>query len=173
MLTVYSDQASGETMSFKYYDADADMICDITETVVFAPDTTIGSAFDPFVMHVAGCPPYVPSDPVPADTATGISIDHDLAWVGGDPDTGDSVTYYVYFGTAVDPPCHDTTDTYAATTSGLAYVLPTLQEGETYYWKIVAEDRQGRTSAGSIWRFTVAPGATEPATWSSIKALYR
>ena len=47
--------------------------------------------------------PNIPSNPTPADGATGQSLNVDLSWIGGDPDTKDTVTYDIYFGTSTNP----------------------------------------------------------------------
>ena len=52
MLMCYSNVASGEILSFKYYDPDEDVIYDITETVEFESDMTQGSAPSPFEFHI-------------------------------------------------------------------------------------------------------------------------
>jgi hypothetical protein len=49
-------------------------------------------------------PPNTSSNPSPPDTATNQSIYADLSWTGGDPDSRDTVTYDVYFGTTDPPP---------------------------------------------------------------------
>ncbi|MHC4124099.1 MAG: heparinase II/III domain-containing protein, partial [Planctomycetota bacterium] len=71
---------------------------------------------------------YVPqaTAPSPADDATGVSTSATLSW-----DAGYKATYYkVYFGTSSSPPYIDeqVETTYS----------PTLQSGQTYYWRIDA-----------------------------------
>jgi hypothetical protein len=100
-------------------------------------------------------PPNRPSSPSPANHATGVSIDADLSWSGGDPDAGDTVTYDVYFGTSVTPPFKETIGPYPATQSSTTYDPGTLVEGTTYYWQIVATDNHGITREGPVWEFTV------------------
>jgi hypothetical protein len=172
-ITVYSNQASGESLAFRYYDSDADVVCDISERVEFIPDMTLGSLFNPLEMHIANCQPFPPSSPSPPDGVSGVPLDSDLAWAGGDPDDGDSVTYYVYFGTDADPPAYDTTETYPASTTSIGCELPALTEGTVYHWKVIAEDRNGSLSTGPLWTFTAWAEAIDPTTWSRIKALYR
>jgi hypothetical protein len=172
-LTVYSNQASGESLSFRYYGASEDMVCDITERVEFAPDMTVGSLVSPFELNIGNRPPFVPDAPVPQHEETGLTIDTDLAWTAGDPDEGDSVIYIIYFGTDPVPLCHDTTEAYPADSLHLQYDLPVLDYDCTYYWMIVAEDAYGRKTDGGVWRFEVEPCAVEATSWSSIKSLYR
>jgi hypothetical protein len=93
-------------------------------------------------------PPYEPSNPIPADGAIDQSIDVDLAWSGGDPDPGNTVTYDIYFGETSPPPLlvpghHDTT-----------YDPGTLDYETQYFWRIVARDPQGAETSGSEWDFT-------------------
>lgn len=97
--------------------------------------------------------PNVPSSPLPSNHAIDQSIDVDLSWTGGDPD-GDPVTYDVYFGTSSPP------SLFSDNQSAITYDPGTLDYNARYYWKIVAEDKQGAKSEGSIWEFT-----TEKATY--------
>ena len=48
-------------------------------------------------------PPNIPSNPIPTNNSTGISVSSVLSWTGGDPDN-DTVKYDVYFGNVSNPP---------------------------------------------------------------------
>ena len=110
------------------------------------------------------------SNPSPPNHATGVAIDADLSWTGGDPDVGDTVTYDVYFGTSASPPL--VSNEQVATT----YDPGTLSYNTTYYWKIVATDNHGTSVDGPVWDFTTRPtGAPttvviDPATWIVVMA---
>jgi hypothetical protein len=95
-------------------------------------------------------PPHIPSNPSPADGATGVSTTPTLSWTGGDPDSGDTVTYDVYFGTSASPPL--VSSDQVATN----YAPGTLSAGTPYYWRIVARDNSGATASGPTWSFTTA-----------------
>jgi len=97
--------------------------------------------------------PNTPSNPSPANHATGVSIDADLSWTGGDPDAEDIVTYDVYFGTSEAPPLKETIGPYAATQTSISYDPGTLN-CINYYWKIVAKDDHGVAREGPVWDFT-------------------
>jgi hypothetical protein len=172
-LRVYSNQASGEFMTFKFYDSSADSVDHIAESIEFAHNMTVGSVGSPFPLHI-NHPPYVPSGPSPAHTAEQVPIDQDLGWTGGDPDAGDTLVYQVYFGSDADPPAYGTTPTYPASASAITYDLPDLDLGATYFWKIVAEDKHGLATQGPVWSFTVTTdNAVEPTTWGAIKSMHR
>jgi hypothetical protein len=93
-------------------------------------------------------PPNQPSSPNPANGATNISINSDLSWTGGDPNPGDTVTYDVYFGTSSTPP------KVGNNQSTVTYDPGTLNYLTSYYWKIVAWDSYGESTAGSLWVFS-------------------
>ncbi|MCW3133560.1 MAG: hypothetical protein N2V78_04445 [Methanophagales archaeon] len=93
-------------------------------------------------------PPYTPSNPSPANHATGQSIHTDLGWTDGDLDAGDTVTYDVYFGTSTSPLKVSTAQ------SGTTYDPGTLNYTTKYYWKIVATDNHGASTTGPLWDFT-------------------
>jgi uncharacterized protein (TIGR02145 family) len=95
-------------------------------------------------------PPFPPSDPAPADGATGVDINASLSWFCADPE-GDTLTYDVYFGTDPNPPLvslHQPDNTY---------VPGTMNYGTTHYWRIVAFDGHGNTTEGAVWSFTTEP----------------
>ncbi|MFH1012994.1 MAG: C25 family cysteine peptidase, partial [Thermoplasmatota archaeon] len=93
-------------------------------------------------------PPNQPSSPNPANDATNVPIYSDLSWIGGDPNPGDTVTYDVYFGTSSTPP------KVGNNQSTTTYDLGTMNYVTTYYWKIVAWDSFGESTAGPLWSFT-------------------
>jgi len=68
------------------------------------------------------------------------------------------VTYDIYFEAGDDMPdilvSNDQT--------GIAYDPGTLLPNTHYYWRIVAKDEHGATTAGPVWNFTTATGATCP-----------
>lgn len=93
-------------------------------------------------------PPSEPSDPYPANGSTGVDVNVDLSWTGGDPDPGDIITYDVCFGTVSPPP--KVVNNQSATT----YDLGTLDVNLTYYWRIIAWDNYNASTSGPIWYFT-------------------
>jgi len=98
-----------------------------------------------YLTPLANNPPYTPSNPSPANGATGQPTSLTLTWSGGDPDSWDTVTYHVYFGTSSPPPYDTDVSTASMQKSGLSY-------GTTYYWKIVSDDGEAQT-AGPVWSF--------------------
>ena len=92
-------------------------------------------------------PPYEPSNPVPNNGATDVSIYTDLSWSGGDPEN-DNVTYDVYFGTTSSPP------KLSDNQSSNSYDPGNLELNTTYYWQIVAWDEYGLSTKGPVWSFT-------------------
>ncbi|MDP8219778.1 MAG: tandem-95 repeat protein, partial [Candidatus Stygibacter frigidus] len=57
MPMVYSNVTSGETITFKYYDASEDMIYDVSNTLEWAADIVEGDGWDPYVFAVSTVPP--------------------------------------------------------------------------------------------------------------------
>jgi len=101
-------------------------------------------------------PPNTPSKPSPANHATGVSINADLSWSGGDPDAEDTVTYDVYFGTSDPPPSVSNHQT------GTTYDPGTLSYDTEYYWKIIATDNHGASIASPLWDFTTQAALNNP-----------
>lgn len=98
--------------------------------------------------RIPNSPPSEPSDPYPANGSTGVDVNVDLSWTGGDPDPGDIITYDVCFGTVSPPP--KVVNNQSATT----YDLGTLDINLTYYWRIIAWDNYNASTSGPIWYFT-------------------
>jgi hypothetical protein len=171
LITIYSNQASGESLSFMYYDSGMDVVCGIAERVEFLADMIVGSMMSPMEMHIDGCRPFPPSNPIPCSACWQDTVEI-LSWDGGDPDSGDSIIYYVYLGTETDPPIFDSTDVYPGSTTGIIYAPPPLLDGLIYHWRIVAKDRQGMMTSGPIWSFSMGPDATDPTPWGRIKMLF-
>ena len=96
-------------------------------------------------------PPNTPSNPSPANHATGVSINSGLSWSGGDPNAGDTVTYDVYFGTSATP------QLVSNDQSGNTYDPGTLSYNTKYYWKVAATDNHGASTTGLLWDFTTTP----------------
>ena len=107
--------------------------------------------------------PNPPSNPSPVNHATGIPVDADLSWTGGDPDAGDTVTYDVYFGTSATPPL------LSEDQLGTTYEPGTLSYNTKYYWYIVASDSHNPPTTGPLWDFTTGlPGQADYWTKSQI-----
>ncbi|MCX6671863.1 MAG: Ig-like domain-containing protein [Euryarchaeota archaeon] len=102
-------------------------------------------------------PPYAPSNPSPANGSTQIPVNSDLSWTGGDPDSGDFVTYDVYFGRSSPP-----LTKIKSNTSGTSCALDNLNYSKKYYWRIVAWDNHLNTNASPIWSFTTKTDISPP-----------
>jgi len=94
----------------------------------------------------ANQPPDTPRYPEPSNQSINIPTNADLSWTGGDPDN-DPVTYDIYFGT-LSPPVK-----VISNQSIESYDPGQLINLTMYYWKIVAWDEHGLSTAGSIWSF--------------------
>ena len=92
--------------------------------------------------------PIIPSNPDPNDGAIGVATETNLSWIGGDPDSSDTVNYDIYFGTNNPPP--KVMNKQSTTT----YNPGKLENNTIYYWKITACDSHGATISGPTWSFT-------------------
>jgi subtilisin family serine protease len=103
--------------------------------------------------------PPAPTDPSPADGATSVDVNTDLAWSDGattalqSQETTCPTTYDVYFGTT-NPP---------TTLAGADLIVPAYDPGllaanTTYYWRVVAKNCCGQTD-GPAWSFRTACAA--------------
>ena len=96
-------------------------------------------------------PPNIPTIEYPLNNSTDILTDSPLKWSCTDPD-GDPLRFDVYFGTASNPSLVKSNQTDLTYNPGL------LNNNKKYYWKIVANDNHGGTTAGPIWNFTTVVG---------------
>jgi len=92
-------------------------------------------------------PPYIPSNPNPLNNSVDISVFTNLSWIGGDPDD-DNVTYAIYFGVLSNPPLVESNSVNLSFNPGV------LSYNTQYYWRIIAWDSYGYSTAGPIWTFT-------------------
>lgn len=78
-------------------------------------------------------------------TVAGTSID--LEWTASDLNSGDILTYDLYFGTSSTPPLLISNHTIKT------YTVSSLLGNTTYYWRIDVKDNKGGKSTGQIWSF--------------------
>ncbi|KYK24942.1 hypothetical protein AYK24_10520 [Thermoplasmatales archaeon SG8-52-4] len=93
-------------------------------------------------------PPNEPNPIYPQNGSTGIPINTNLSWTGGDPDF-DLVTYDLYFGEGLGNP-----PKVASKIDKTTYNPPgNLNFNKPYSWKIVAWDVYGYKTVGDLWTF--------------------
>ena len=93
-------------------------------------------------------PPSEPSGLFPADRATDISTSLTLSWVKSKADGG-FVSFDVYFGTSAEK-----LETVSTNLPITTFVLSGLAANTTYYWKVVARDKNYLTTSGQVLSFT-------------------
>ncbi len=103
-----------------------------------------GSAFARSVLE--------PINPAPEDGATGVPTNVTLYWEIEFPHVN-AQSYDVYFGTDPDPLYFDSTGDVEYMEPGDLYMdVGELEEGETYYWRVVAH-YIGDDMTGPTWSF--------------------
>jgi len=100
------------------------------------------------MVNMSNRAPNIPTNPTPSESETGVNVNMDLSWTGGDPDLIDIVTYDVYFGNS-SPPLKVISNKSAA-----SFDPGTMSYAEDYYWKITSWDNHGLKTSGPIWSFT-------------------
>jgi M6 family metalloprotease-like protein len=99
------------------------------------------------------CPtPQAPLNNAPPNGATGVSTSPTLIWIG----QAWTDYYDVYLDTLSDP------QTKVGTTTDTSWSLSDLSCNVTYYWRIVAKNACGNSTAGSISHFTAGPTPGTP-----------
>ena len=91
--------------------------------------------------------PFAPALKQPFINSVLTGTNATLEWTASDVDTGDVLSYDVYFGTA-NPPTAKISDNIA-TLSATVAVEPTKQ----YFWRVVVKDNKGGETIGQVWKF--------------------
>jgi len=52
LVPIFSNNASGDEVTFQYYNAEQDAVGSLVETVEFVPDAIFGSPMDPIIVHI-------------------------------------------------------------------------------------------------------------------------
>jgi len=96
-------------------------------------------------------PPNPAFNPIPPDNATQVPLDAILYWNGSDPNSGDILTYDVYFGSNPDPPLvsQDQSKNWYD-----PYGSDNMPLYKDFYWRIVTQDMCGEEIDGPEWNFT-------------------
>ncbi|MFT7899989.1 MULTISPECIES: hypothetical protein [Flavobacteriaceae] len=85
----------------------------------------------------------------PEDEGTISGTTITLEWKGADSNTGDTLTYDVYFGEDAEP------TTIKEENLSATSLEVDVESGKTYYWKINTKDNSGAKSIGQVWSFTI------------------
>ncbi len=156
----YNVQGNLEVPAEKYLWIEAEAEIDAqpyrgeSDTLFLSPGklTTVMITLQPAIGPTPNQPPNPPSNPYPPDGATEQPLNVVLSWSCSDPDSGDVLTYDVYFRSDSIPPL------LSSGQSDTTYEPPeSLERNQTYYWKIVAMDSHYDQTAGPIWSFGTAP----------------
>jgi len=103
------------------------------------------------IRDTVNLPPTVPTDPYPENNSTGHPVIIECTWTSHDPEW-DPLTFDVYFDTN-NPPAQVT-----AGQSGNTFNPGLLAYSTVYYWKVVAYDNDGNSTAGPLWTFSTRAG---------------
>jgi Tol biopolymer transport system component len=103
-------------------------------------------------LTAGNCFPSVPSNPQPQNGAQDQPRSVTLRWQGGDPDEDDEVFYDVYLGIGTEH--HIEMEVVSPHQKETSYTPQDLWYDTTYYWTIVARDKEGAEKTGPRWSFT-------------------
>ena len=109
-----------------------------------------------FRTEYVNSPPNEPSNPNPANGSTEIPVTTDLCWTGGDPDSGDYVTYDVYFGRSFP------LTKIKSNISGTSCTIEDLNYSMKYYWNVTAWDNHHNKNEGPLWSFSTKTDTSSP-----------
>ena len=94
-------------------------------------------------------PPEAPYSPEPEDGSENVGVDTTLHWACSDPE-GDPLMYSIYLGHTDDPPL------VLANHPDTVFDPVMLKHNAVYFWKIVATDIHGDSTAGPVWTFSTS-----------------
>ena len=72
-----------------------------------------------------------------------------LSWTASDVDSGDTLTFDVYFNSGDTP-----TELVAENSTANTYDVSGLTASTAYSWKVVVKDNHGGETIGQVWNFT-------------------
>ena len=69
LMLIYSNEANGENILFRFYDIETDTIYDVSESVEFISDMTLGNVVDPEILNLSESPSSTPKHTPKHDAA--------------------------------------------------------------------------------------------------------
>jgi len=155
-----------ENFTLKYNSTYLWWVEGVTETgKAIKPDPNIGEYPWKFITQRDPNAPNKPRCACPPDGGINVpTIDFILAWFGGDIDEYDLVRYHIYINDSAivdDNSFFKVTTDYYPWYKDFVYIIfygnsSGLKSNTRYYWKIIAEDWDGKTNEGGPWEFTTA-----------------
>jgi len=115
----------------------------------FTVESDYGTKTGTIRVNVVNGAPYPPCNPYPQDERQDALTTILLNWNCEDVDN-DPITYDVYFGTDSSP---DSSELIKQNYNYNYTVVGHVDQGKTYYWKVVAKDDQGHSTEGPVWSF--------------------
>ena len=113
-----------------------------------------GSYQNPFVVTVADAPvinPTTPSSPYPSVGSTGVATSGTFSWSTAANDGGSTLNYDLYLD--VNNSFSNVSKPYRSG-SGKSCSFSGLNEGKTYYWKVIVYNGSGGHATSPVWSFT-------------------
>ncbi|MHC4739593.1 MAG: carbohydrate binding domain-containing protein, partial [Planctomycetota bacterium] len=153
---IISESVVGSATGSTIYTQYSDSLLSPTGTALLRlrlvmPNGTGTIYYDDFSIKEAGAgPPGQATNPSPADSATDVSVDADLSWTAGSGATSRDV----YFGTT-------SPGSFQGNQTATTFEPGTMNNDETYYWRIDEINASG-TTTGVVWSFTTEAGAGPP-----------
>jgi hypothetical protein len=121
----------------------------------------IASAFNTYYLSgVYGgiCDEYLPFEihnPYPLNGEVNVDLNVTLAWLGGDPNPEDTLSYEIYFGKHIDNlSLIDKIGPFKSSDKHISYFVDNLKNESNYFWQIIAIDNYGSKRIGPIWKFS-------------------